>query len=85
MAFDELHDVVSVVVGEPLGLSSLVGAKIFRTLFLGWLLSDFGEADLERSLNFRADVPLSDLASDISIFAHELGEGGAVLGDGESA
>ena len=83
MTIDKIDDVVPVVVGQPLGLTVLVGAKVFRSFFLGWLLCDLSEADLEGALNFRADVPFADLSGDISILTHELGQGGAVLGDGK--
>ena len=62
MAPDEGDDVVSVVVGQPLDFPFLVLAEVFRSLLLGWLLSDFREADLEWPLGFRSDVPLADLA-----------------------
>ena len=73
MTIDKIDDVVPVVVGQPLGLTVLVGAKVFRTLFLRWFLGNLGKADLEWPLPFRADVPFADLSGGITIFAHKFG------------
>ena len=85
VALDEGDDVVPVVVGQPLSLAGLVLAKVFRSFFLGWFLRDLRKSNLEGALSFGADVPFSDLSGDVSIFTHELGEGGAVFGNGKTA
>jgi hypothetical protein len=85
VALDEGDDVVPVVVGQPLSLAGLVLAKVFRSFFLGWFLRDLRKSNLEGALSFGAYVPFSDLPGDVSIFTHELGEGGAVFGNGKTA
>ena len=85
MALDEGDDIVPVIIGQPLGLSFFIGAKIFGSFFLGWFLGDLVETDLERSLHFRADIPFADLSGDITILAHKFCKGGAVFGDGQTA
>ena len=83
MSLDKFDDIIPIVICEPLGLSLLVFAEIFRSLFLGWCLCDLSKAYLERTLSFRTDVPLANLTGDVTVLPHELGEGGAVLGNGE--
>ena len=84
MSLDKFDDIISVIIGESLGLSLLIFAEIFRSLFLGRCLCDLGKSNLEGALSFRADVPLANLTCDISILAHELGQGGAVSGNGKT-
>ena len=79
----KVDDVVSVVVGQPLGLAGFVCAEVFRSLFLGWLLSDFRETYFKRSLGFGSDVPLANLAGDVAVVRHERGQGRAILGNRE--
>ena len=52
MSLDKFDDIITVIIGEPLGLSLLVFAEIFRSLFLGWCLCDLGKSNLEGALSF---------------------------------
>ena len=84
ITFDKFYNIVSVIVGQPLSLSLFIGAEVFGSFFLWWLLCDLCKSNLEGALSFRANIPLADLAGDISIFAHKLSEGGAVSGYGKA-
>ena len=83
MALDEGDDVVAVVVGQPLSFTVLIGAKVFGSFFLGWFLGNLVEADLQWTLDSRADIPFPDLPSDIPMTRKKFGKGGAVFWNGQ--
>ena len=85
MALDEGDDVVAVVVGQPLSFTVLIGAKVFGSFFLWWFLGNLVEADLQWTLDSRADIPFADLSGDISVLTHKFGQGGAVFWNGQAS
>jgi len=52
IAFDEVDNIVSVIIGKPLSFSLLIFAEILRSLFLGRCLCDLGKSNLEGALSF---------------------------------
>ena len=88
VTLNEFDHVVAVIIGQPLGLTRFVDTEVFRALlgriFLGGLLSNFREANLQRPLLLGPDVPLADLSGDVTVVSHESRQGGPVLRNGET-
>ena len=89
----EFNHVVTVIIGQPLGLARFINAEILRTLsvqlpigrIFPWRLpGDFHEACLQRSLPLATDIPFPNLSSDVSIIRHQSGQGGTILGNRET-